>query len=36
MFENNLITIVDIQKYKPISKNTDTDKKLNPFIQETY
>jgi hypothetical protein len=34
MFENNLITITDIQEYKALSKNTDTDKKVNPFIQE--
>ena len=34
MFDNNLITITDIQGYKPLSKNTDTDKKVNPFIQE--
>ena len=33
-FEDNLITITDIQEFKPISKNTDTDKKLNPFILE--
>ncbi len=33
-FEKNLITITDIQKFKPISKNTDTQKKLDPFIQE--
>jgi len=34
MFDNNLITILDIQEFKPISKNTDTQKKLDPFIQE--
>lgn len=33
-FENNLITITDIQEFKPLSKNTDTDKKVNPFILE--
>ena len=33
-FDNNLITITDIQDYKPLSKNTDTKKKLDPFIQE--
>ena len=30
----NLITIIDIQKYKPLSKNIDTAKKVDPFIQE--
>ncbi len=34
MFEDNLITITDIQEFKPISKNTDTNKKVNPFILE--
>ena len=34
MFDNNIITITDIQDFKPISKNTDTQKKLDPFIQE--
>ena len=34
MFNNNLITILDIQDYKPLSKNTDTAKKVDPFIQE--
>ena len=33
-FENNLITLTDIQAFKPLSSNTNTDKKLNPFIQE--
>lgn len=34
MFDNNIITITDIQDFKALSKNTDTDKKVNPFIQE--
>jgi hypothetical protein len=34
MFDNNLITITDIQDFKPLSKNTDTKKKVDPFIQE--
>jgi hypothetical protein len=33
-FDNNIITILDIQEFKPLSKNTDTGKKVNPFIQE--
>jgi hypothetical protein len=33
-FNNNIITILDIQEFKPLSKNTDTDKKVKPFIQE--
>jgi len=33
-FDNNLITITDIQEFKPLSKNTDTDKTVNPFILE--
>jgi len=33
-FENNLITITDIQEYKPISSNSNSSKKINPFIQE--
>ncbi len=33
-FENNLITLADIQEYKPLSSNTNSDKKLKPFIQE--
>ena len=33
-FGKNIITIVDIQKFKPLSKNTDTEKKVDPFIQE--
>ena len=34
MFEDNLITLEDIQNYKPLSSNTNADKKVNPFIQE--
>ena len=30
----NLITITDIQKFKPLSKNTDVVKKVDPFIKE--
>lgn len=33
-FDNNIITITDIQEFKPLSKNTDTDKKVKPFVQE--
>jgi len=33
-FPNNIITILDIQDYKPLSKNTDTEKKVDPFIFE--
>lgn len=34
MFEDNIITLEDIQGYKPLSKNTDAGKKVDPFIQE--
>jgi hypothetical protein len=30
----NLITITDIQKYKPVSSNTNTAKKIDPYILE--
>lgn len=33
-FPNNIITILDIQDFKPLSKNTDTEKKVDPFIFE--
>jgi hypothetical protein len=33
-FDNNIITILNIQEYKPLSKNTNTEKKVNPYIQE--
>jgi len=34
MFEDNIITLTDIQGYKPLSSNTNTSKKVDPFIQE--
>ena len=34
MFDNNLITLEDMQGYKPLSKNTDNSKKLDPFVLE--